>query len=160
MPALASAEEKEGHWRPLVLELHRRWLEAKTVRAGDMRLPDGGELPDEVRPSEQMAKLTGNDALAHLERRCWSNRSRRGMLVFLCGPQCMEGKPCHRAHFIQPATQFLEAAFACSTMPSALLNYTIPQTLSPPPWQWSPLPVVASDEQARAVMGRIVDGIV
>ena len=46
--------EREGWWRAVVVELHKRWLEYKTVPAKDMTLPNGDPLPESIRPSARM----------------------------------------------------------------------------------------------------------
>eukprot|EP00966_Prymnesium_polylepis_P333930 7389340-Prymnesium_polylepis.1 len=64
---------RDGAWRAMVVDLHRRWLQAGGVRAADMTMPSttrhGREqpLPAEVQPRRSEASLTGNMALRALE---------------------------------------------------------------------------------------------
>ena len=82
--------------RALVLDLHRRWLEAAKTAAADMRLPSGSPMPLDVRPPPHLAELTGAEVMRRLARAVEeARRARCDVLRFGCAPKCRSGFPCH-----------------------------------------------------------------
>ena len=96
------------------MELHKRWLQLRTVPAARMTMPDGSAIPAEVRILVSMASLTGSQALTALRQKIHASRSRRATLVLTCDRQCMEGAVCHRQHFLEPGCAMLQEMTECS----------------------------------------------
>ena len=87
----------------MVVELHRRWLQLRTTKVKDMKLPCGRKIPELIKHQSSMSEVIGNQALDELRIKILALPQKRGEVALICDATCMKGDLCHRSHFCEPA---------------------------------------------------------
>ena len=160
IPPDATTEDVKHKWRPMVVELHRRWLQLRTTKVKDMKLPCGDDVPELIKHRSSMSEVTGNQSLDELRSKILALPQKRGAVALICDAACMKGGLCHRSNWIEPARAIIaEVNAAAKMVPPASLPPP-PMELSHPLVPWTPLPAVLSPERSRAMLLPILDGIV
>ena len=87
-------------WRWVVVWLHQQWMQRGDVEAQDVKMPDGGNLPSEVRPRSSMRAMKGSEAVERLKAIAADRSYRAARVVRLhCAEACRKGKRCHGESF-------------------------------------------------------------